>query len=751
MFSVLTVFLVICLYMALLFAVATKAERHQQRLHNYYLWIYAISMGVYQTSWGFYGNVGYAASHGFLFVMIELGSYCCIALWWVLLRRMVQVKEALHITSLADLIAARYNRSRTLAALVTLIVVLGSVPYIGLQIKAIVESIGVLTSTPADSEKINLIGIGSSLILLLFTILYGIRRLDPTEHHYGMLVVLAMECIIKLAAMLAVGIFVTFGLYQGFGDIFNQLDLNRLQHIKGLGPEQQRTSAMLSLFVIGFFSILMLPRQFHIAVVENASQKDIKPAAIILFFYLFLFSLFIGPIAAAGVLQGITPQQADMTMLLLPLQSGNSLLALGTFIGGFAAASGMVIITTTTVSTMVTNHLVLPAAEHWNRLSWLRGYLLQVRWLAAFLVIVMAYLFVTILTASYLLLSIGTLAITAMLQVVPALFGGLFWQRGNFRAALCSMLAGLLIWFYTLLLPILLQQYSLQPEVLLNGPFGIGWLRPDGLLGLTGLDNTAHGLLFSLGINTLLYITLSIFISPHKEERNLTEEFMQLFSSEIAPERTVRPIGLDDHILLEDKREEALQLLSRYLRRKKAINLLRHIEANLQIYDKEQINIIELVEYHRMIEHELAGSIGAASSHSAIKNHVHYSTKESNELQAVFHHISSELKAAEKTASGGEKDKTIDMLHSQITELERAVSQQQQEIEQLLDRLDQRYQDIHQYRLKAQQYRETLEHQMAKQQTTRDLTELEQENKRLKRMYAEISLQLDRAKKEPGR
>ncbi|GGK70317.1 hypothetical protein [Amphritea balenae] len=745
MFSLFSVFLAICLYMALLFALATGAERHHKKLQPHYLWIYALAMGVFHTSWGFYGNIGYAASHGFMFILLDLGSYLCIALWWVLLRRMVQVKEALHITSLADMIAARYNRSPAIAAAVTLIVVLGSVPYIGLQIKAVIQSVGVLTDTPLDNEHINLTGIGSSLILLLFTILYGMRRLDPTEHHYGMLVVLAVECVIKIGAMLAVGIFVSFGLYEGIGDIFNQLQNNNLEHITGLGPEHQRGSAGLGLFVIGFFSILMLPRQFHIAVVENASQKHILPASLILTLYLLLFSVFMVPIAGAGLLHGISPDQADMTMLLLPLQSNQHGLALATFIGGFAAASGMVIITTTTVSTMVTNHLILPLAERWQMLIWLRSHLLQARWAVALSVILLSYLFVTALTASYLLLSIGTLAITALLQVVPALFGGLFWRRGNGKAALWSMLAGMLVWFYTLLLPILLRQLNMAPELLESGPFAINWLHPEALFGLKDIDTTAQGLLFSLGINCLLYYLISVLTQPHKEERNLTNEFMALFDHN--KERQVRPGGLDDYIPLEDKREEAVQLLSHYLRRNKALERLLQIETDLHIQTKKSINIIELVEYHRMIEHELAGSIGAASSHSAVKSHLCYSNREASELQAIYHHISHELREAGQSGSS-DKDRTIDVLHSQIAELERTISTQQHEIEQLLDRLDGHYEQIHQHRLQAQQYRDSLE-QLKARQTGREKNELEQENKRLKLLYAELSLKLDQLNSAP--
>ncbi|MEH6578570.1 MAG: hypothetical protein V7731_16025 [Amphritea sp.] len=746
MFSPLSIFVVICLYMALLFAMATGFERHQERLTPHYVWIYGLALGVWHTSWGFYGNIGDTAANGFRFLALDLGSYLCLALWWLLVKRMVQVKEAFHITSLADLIAARYNRSQYIAALVSLIALFGSIPYIGLQIKAIIVSIGVISSGPSSSDSQQLTGFATSIILLLFTVLYGIRKLDPTEHHYGMLVVLALECVIKLLAMIAVGLFVTFGLFQGVADIAEKITANNLQHITSFGLEKQGVSSLIAQFIIGFFALLVLPRQFHIAVVENSSQKDIRPAAWIFGGYILLFSVFIVPIAAAGLLQGLPTEQADMFILLLPLQANNTSLTLATFLGGFAAASGMVIITTTAIATMVSNHLVLPLAEHWSRLAWLRGYLLQVRWVIALLVILLAYTFASILAAPYLLASLGSVAITALLQVVPALFGGLFWRRGNTKAALGAMLCGLLIWFYALLLPIMLREYAGLPGLLEFGPANIGWLKPEGLFGFDFLDTTAHGILFSLGVNTLVYVGISLLLDPHKQERNLTDEFMQLFSPETA-ERQVRPTGLNDYIDFDQKLDEASRLLSNYLNKNKVTVVLQQIMKDLHVSNKKQINIIELVEFHRMIEHELAGSIGAASSHSAMQSYVQYSVKESNELKAIYHHISTELKSTDtQTIGKHDRDKTIDVLQTRIAVLESEIAEREEEIETLHNSLDERYVEIHHLRLQTQKNQQPSDQQLNRQNANRSLSELEQENERLKQMYAELSLDVQRLK-----
>ena len=747
MFSPLSIFIVICLYMGLLFILATAVENRRALLGGYFFWIYSLSLGVFDTSWAFYGNVGDAATYGFRYLAMDIGSYSCLALWWLLLKRMVQVKQALHITSIADLIAARYNRSQFAAALVSLIALFGSIPYVGLQLKAVNDSIAVITNTTSGDTSQQLAGFSVSVILLLFTILYGLRKLDPTEHHYGMLVVLAVECVIKLLALLAVGLFVTFGLFQGFGDIFAQAKANNLHQVTGAGLQENSISTFLSLFIIGFFPLLLLPRQFYIAVVENTSQSHIKPAAWVMAGYVLLFSIFIVPIAAAGLLKGLPLEQADMFVLLLPLQANSPVLSLTTFIGGFAAASGMVIITTIAVSTMISNHLVLPLAERWSVLSWLRAYLLQVRWAVALLVILLAYVFISFFTSSYFLTALGSLGMTALLQVVTPVFGGLFWARGNTRGAIWGMSVGLLVWFYTLLLPILLREYAWLPGLLEFGPGNLSWLRPEGLFGVDTLDKTAHGMFFSMGLNTLIYILISVLFTPHKQERNLTSDFMQLFNPHDT-ERQVRPTGLDDYISFDEKYKEALQLLSHYLRNDKALLLLQQIVEDLHITTKKQINIIELVEFHRMVENELSGSIGTSSSHQAMQHYVQYSARESNELKAIYHHIATEIKETDTPGAAEQhRGDTVDALQHQIAELKVEIGEKEQLIESMRTKLDRHYEEIHRLRMDAQKYQTFLELQ-ARMDQSQSEHELKLEDAQLKQLLAEFIVLTQQLKKQ---
>ena len=736
--------------MALIFALAIKVERNQQRLSAYYVWVYGLSLGVLHTAWAFYGYVGDAAANGLRFLSIDFGLYGSLFLWFFLLRRMVLVKDALHITSLADLIAARYNHSQYIAGLVALIAFFGTVPYVGLQLKAIADSIGVITvGIGQDSGNVyaHAIGMFTSFILLIFTILYGIRRLDPTEHHYGMIFVLALECIVKLLAVVVVGAYVVWGLYEGVADLFSEAEAAGFGYVTTFRVAEMGSVALVSQFIIGFASVFILPRMFHISVVENESPKHVLPAIIILTGYIFIFFLSVVPVALAGLLQGWSLEHADMFMLLVPQQSENPLLIIMTFLGGFAAASGMVIITTTTVSTMVANHVVLPVIEADKRLSFLRSYLLQVRWAIAFFIIFFSYVFVAFLSAPFFLQTIGNLAITALLQVLPALVFGLLWRRGNEKGALWGMSAGLVMWLYTLFLPIVFRQFEIFPDFIASGPWGLEWLRPEGLLGVSGLDNMSHGIFFSTGVNVLLYWLVSVSFESYKQERTLADEFMSTFSS-TPPERQIRPAGVDDYIDFSRKYDEAMKLLLNYLRRDKATQLLQHITDDLKFAGRKHINIIELVEFHRLVEHELAGSIGAVSSHSAMNSHIQYSKRESNDLKMMFHHLATELKVTDShTMEHQDSGEVINVLQSRIAKLEHEIFEKEEALGDLRDKLEAQYEEAFRWRVKLQKGERLMEGEPHGPVIKKSFSDLEEENTQLKRMYAELSLEHEKLKK----
>ena len=710
MFSTTTILLAVCLYMAFLFGIAQLVENRAQSRSNKTLHplIYALAITVYTTSWTFYGSVGFAAESGLLYFAIYIGAIIAVLNWWRILRPMIRAKEAYHISSIADFISARYNRSPIVAALVTVIALFGIIPYIALQLKAVISTYEIITAPTNGSEYNSLFtGILITLFMIVFTIMFGARRLDPTERHQGMMAVLAVQSLIKLIAFVSVGAFVTYGLYEGVSDIFQRITWAGLGHLLGSStPEGSVFIQWVTLIVLGAASIQCLPRQFHIAVVENSDERDIRLAIWLVPIYLILISLFVIPISAGGLLQGLSINDADSFVLLLPQEADNQSLALLVFIGGFSAAAGMIIISAMTLSTMATNHLLLNAIERFSSWKFLRHYLLQCRWLMITLILGSSYWFAWEFSDSYMLVAMGMISFAAIFQFVPVLFGGLFWHKGNKVGAILGLCAGFLTWFYTLVLPAFVNQGWLTTELLIDGPLGITWLRPESLFGLEGMSSLSHSVLWSFALNTFCYVLGSLFYRPAKLERTQLTEFMNALRTGQSALKS-RPTGLDSYVPIGLKRREAIQLLSEYLPLDKAETAVALIAEDLLVANKKHITIIELVEFHRMLEHVLSGSIGAASAHKAIETQIKYSERETRDLQAVFSHIQSELHSqgnAENTINNTDKKgdnrySIIENLQTRIDEQEAEINQQRIALDKAVDNRDSSDQKLFEQRL----------------------------------------------------
>ncbi len=710
MFNPFVVILIVSFYMALLFGIAQWVEKRNQLTGKSFNnpWVYALSIAVYHTSWTFYGSVGFAANSGLLFLGVYIGGFISILFWHFTLRKMVQAKETFRITSVADFISTRYNRSQKIAGIVTLIALLGIVPYISLQLKAVITSFNLITHNSAEMMDWGLSGLFVTIFMIVFTILFGVRRLDPTERHQGMIFALVAECLVKLVAFMAVGIFVTYVLFDGIGDINQRIEEAGLDHITSFAATDNAGSMWVTLIVLSFVAVQLLPRQFHVTVVENTDQRHIRTAMWLFPLYMVLINLFVVPIAAAGLLTGIDKSSADFFVLILPQLAGNNLLSLLAFIGGFSAATGMIIITTMTLATMASNHLVLPAIERTGACTFLRGYLLQVRWVLVALILLGSYWFTLEFADSYILASIGLISFVAILQFGPATFGGLFWKKANSAGAFLGLACGFAVWCYTLVLPTLVKHGWFANDILTFGPGGISYLRPEALFGLDGMHPVTHAVFWSMLFNIGAYVLISLLYQPHKEERNFTTEFMCAMLAK-AQGRKARPTGLEAYIVLNAKLEEAKSLLANYLNEDKANEQVQNIADDLQVLDKTHITIIELVEFHRMVEHVLAGSIGSASAHSAMESRIRYSEKESADLQAVFSHIVTELQGSGVTSGLDEPQPTepggfglIEDLQTQIDKLQNKIKQQELELERMDQKLEHRYEEIFKYRIEAQ-------------------------------------------------
>lgn len=533
-------------YLLLLFAVAWLGDKRAADGRSIIAspWVYALSMAVYCTAWTYFGSVGRAANSGVWFLPIYLGPMLAMILAWLVVRKMIRIAKTYRITSIADFIASRYGKSRLLASLVTLITVIGIVPYIALQLKAIASGYAVLTapvgSTVVDTSH-SLWWQDSTLYIALmlagFTIVFGTRHLDNSERHEGMVAAIAFESVIKLLAFLAIGLFVTYGLYSGVGDIFAQALANDdlkvlLQFDQGGGFAYSR---WFSLILLAMISVIFLPRQFQVMVVENVDEQHLRRAAWVFPLYLFLINLFVLPIALGGLLYfGDTPVDPELFVISLPLAEGQHALALLAFVGGLSAATGMVIVEAIAVSTMVSNDLVMPLLLQTRRFSGrsggdLTGLLLGIRRVAILGILLLGYLYFHIAGDAYALVSIGLISFTAIAQFAPSMLGGMYWKGGTRQGALWGLLLGFGFWAYTLMLPSLAKSGWLDTGFMTDGPWGIVWLKPEQFLGLTGLDNLTHSLFWSLFVNIMVYLLVSVWSRPDAREISQALLFVDVF------------------------------------------------------------------------------------------------------------------------------------------------------------------------------------------------------------------------------
>ncbi|MBI5074631.1 MAG: histidine kinase [Nitrospirae bacterium] len=508
-------------YLGILFAVAyygdKRADTGRSIISNPY--IYTFSIAVYCTGWTFYGSVGRAASTGVGFLPIYLGPTLAATIWWLVLRKIIRLSKINHITSIADFVSSRYGKSSVIGGLVTVISVVGIMPYIALQLKAISTSFNVLFYY--STEKAGELSLGHdtalyvALILAVFSILFGTRHIDVTERHEGMVAAIAFESIVKLLAFSAVGIFVTFVLFDGPADLFKQASL-MLDTTKQTDMDSMPGgyASWFALTFIAMTAIMFLPRQFQILVVENVNEEHVRTASWLFPLYLLAINIFVLPIALGGLMffqAGAV--DADMFVLTLPLRSGEQALALFAFIGGLSAATGMVIVETIALSTMLCNDLLMPVLL---RLKLLRRddmgrTLLSIRRGSIVLILLLGYLYFRLIGESYALVSMGLVSFTAAAQFAPAILLGIYWKGASRRGALAGLAGGFAIWTYTLLLPSFARSGWLPMSFVEPGLFGIPMLGPYHLFNLSGFDPITHAVFWSMLLNIGLLVGVSLF------------------------------------------------------------------------------------------------------------------------------------------------------------------------------------------------------------------------------------------------
>ena len=620
-------------YLLALFAVAWWADRRAATGHSVInsAWVYALSLGVYCTAWTYFGSVGRAATGGIWFLPIYLGPTLAMVLAWLVLRKMVRIARTYRITSIADFIASRYGKSRALAAIVTLLALVGVVPYVALQLKAVASGYGVLTGSLGQGTASGAQGVALIVALVLagFTIAFGTRHLDNTERHEGMVAAIAAESVVKLLAFLAVGAFVTWGLFDGPGELFRRAladpAVGRLLHADPARPFA--FDQWLALLLLAGFSVLLLPRQFQVMVVENVDERHIRRAAWAFPAYLLLINLFVLPIALGGLLffgpASTGGAEAETFVLSLPLAAHAPTLALLAFIGGLSAATGMVIVEAIAVSTMVCNDLVLPLLLRLKAFSArdLTGALLFIRRAVIVGLMLLGWLYYRIAGEAYALVSIGLISFAAVAQFAPALLGGMYWKGGTRNGALAGLAAGALLWAWTLMLPSIAKSGWMDAGFLQHGPMGLVLLRPEALLGLTGLDNLSHALFWSLLANAGLYVTVSLAWPPRAAEASQALLFVDIFER-AAPER----------VFWRGRAQVAdlVALLGRFLGPEKAAAHLAPAGAS-GAADPQLVHKAETL---------LAGAIGSASARVMVASVVDEDTLELQDVRRIVEEAS---------------------------------------------------------------------------------------------------------------
>ncbi|MGB0524679.1 MAG: sodium:solute symporter family transporter, partial [Flammeovirgaceae bacterium] len=537
-------------YLAILFAIAYFAERRSARGKSVISPnIYALSLAVYCTAWTYYGSVGRAAKSGADYLLIYLGPTLMAPLWWIVLRKIIRICKIQRITSIADFISSRYGKSTRLGILVTLFCILGIVPYIALQIKAISLSFNILVSGDITLSDVSDTGAYLSdssfyltIGLVVFTILFGARKMDVTERHEGMVAAIAFESLWKLIAFIVIALIIIFYFFNGLGDIFQQA--SSLTHLKQQFTLQTSSEEWFWMMFISMSAIILLPRQFQVGVVENTSEKHILKATWLFPLYLLAINLFVLPIAFGGEVifegQGANP---DMFLLSIPLAKGQNWMAIIAYLGGLSAATGMIIVSSIALSIMVSNNLIIPLFLRFDQSTpWSSSFktvLKYSRWGSIVFILFISYAYCVGIASKLSLVSIGLVSFSAVAQFAPAVIGGLFWKAANRSGALWGIIGGFIIWFYTLVFPTIIDAGFLPQSILTEGPWGVYWLKPFAFLGLEGMGYIAHAMFWSMLVNISLFVGLSLTKEASIRERQQAEIFVNIFRFSESFENTI--------------------------------------------------------------------------------------------------------------------------------------------------------------------------------------------------------------------
>jgi Na+/proline symporter/signal transduction histidine kinase len=525
--------LILLIYLLFLFFTAHWAEKKENIKWTNNSYIYSFSLAVYCTAWTYYGSIGVAANTGLNYLPIYVGPIIIIPAWIIVLRKIIRISRVNNISSIADFISLRYGNSRFLGAIVTFVCLTAIIPYIALQLKAIAETFNIVTKTTSSSLFYLDTATYVAVVIGLFASYYGTRYVDASEKRKGIITVIAIESIFKLLFFVIIGVYVSYFVFDGFEDIYNQAKhLNNFEEKNTIGGLEQAINWFF-LCIISLFAIFLLPRQFHVSIVENNREKHLKTAIWLFPLYLLIFNLFVFPIAWGGnVLFEGAFVNADAYSLLIPQLFNNQWLTVMVFLGGFSAAISMIVVSSISLSTMLSNNLLIP----YTFLGKLKAEeqvvnnktIVNIRKISIFSLIICAYFIYHLFGLDYSLVSIGLVSFVIIAQLAPAFFGALFWRRGSRLGAIWGIILGFIICFYTLLIPYALGISNSDNSFITNGFLGIEFLKPLSLFGLNYLSPISHAFFWSMFFNAFTYFAVSVSFKGNYRERNYAEMYVDI-------------------------------------------------------------------------------------------------------------------------------------------------------------------------------------------------------------------------------
>ena len=600
---------IILCYLALLFYIAYWGEKNTRSKLVQSPYIYALSLAVYCSAWTYYGSVGVAARTGIEFLAIYLGPVIAAPLWIFLLKKITALSKLYNVSSLADFISIRYGNNRSLGALVAIVCAISIIPYIALQLKAVSETFQIITNTSSNSQGFIFdTTFYIAIILAVFASFFGTLSLDASRKKNGVILAVTFESILKLTFFVAIGIYVTFYIFDGGNDIIHKVSQKFDIHQLSTLADSNAGINWYFMIVLSFLAIFLLPRQFQTSVVEFSNQKQLSKAIWVFPLYLLIFNIFVIFIAWGGLYLFGREVNADYMTLWIPLEFGHDWLAVLVFLGGFSAVISMVVISTLALSTMLSNNLIIPYGflNYFQKKSVSQNEknIKRIRRISIFSLIFIAYILYAFVNPEVSLFNIGLVSFLIIAQLAPSFFLGLFWNRGSALASKVSIISGVLVVIYTYFIPFVSIGIFNNYNFVEQGIFGISALKPQTLFGVQLLSPVNHSLFWSLLVNGFLFVFFSVAFKGNYRERNYGEVFVN--SSEALKMKESAYVWKGEAYI-----SDIQKILERFLGEKHTSRAINIFKNRYKISDTTQLADAKFINFSEKL---LTGTVGGASA-----------------------------------------------------------------------------------------------------------------------------------------